>query len=271
MHQEPIQAIAHPTDFSEASAEAFAHALRLALEFRCRLDLLHVRSPDGGGEWSSFPHVRETLARWGLSSEHASHSEVVDKLGIEVRKIEIEDRDPLEGVVKFLLPRHPDLIVMATQGAQGLRRFLSESISEGIAQKTRIPALFLGPNARPFVDAKTGRLHLKSAVFPIAHQPTPQRALDLFQRLFAKLRMTTRFIHVGASSLYLTGPTGAPERVTSMRGPLVDTILAAASTFLADILVMPTAGRDGFLDVLRGSTTEQVLHRAPCALLALPA
>jgi nucleotide-binding universal stress UspA family protein len=34
---------------------------------------------------------------------------------------------------------------------------------------------------------------------------------------------------------------------------------------------MPTAGRHGFLDALRGSTTEQVLHRAPCALLALPA
>jgi nucleotide-binding universal stress UspA family protein len=51
----------------------------------------------------------------------------------------------------------------------------------------------------------------------------------------------------------------------------VEAILSAASYYLADLLVMPTAGRHGFLDALRGSTTEQVLRRAPCALLALPA
>jgi hypothetical protein len=88
MRQDPLVAIAHPTDFSEASAEAFAHALRLALEFRCRLDLLHVRS--GDGEWSSFPHVRETLARWELLPADVDHAQIQEKLGIEVRKIEIE-------------------------------------------------------------------------------------------------------------------------------------------------------------------------------------
>ena len=150
MRQVPLVAIAHPTDFSEASAEAFAHALRLALEFRCRLDLLHVRS--GDGEWSSFPHVRETLARWELLPADADHAQVQEKLGIEIRKIEIEHQDPLRGVAAFLLSHRPDLVVMATRGAQGLSRFMSESVSEGIAQKTNLPALFLGPNARPFVE-----------------------------------------------------------------------------------------------------------------------
>ena len=146
MQQEPIEAVAHPTDFSEASAEAFVHALRLALEFRCRLDLLHVRSRDG--EWSSFPHVRETLARWELLPADAAHAQVKEKLGIEIRKIEIEHQDPLRGVAGFLLSHRPDLVVMATRGAQGLSRFLSESVAEGIAQKTNVPALFLGPNSR---------------------------------------------------------------------------------------------------------------------------
>ena len=83
MRQDPLVAIAHPTDFSEASAEAFAHALRLALEFRCRLDLLHVRS--GDREWSSFPHVRETLARWELLPADVDHAQVQEKLGIDTR------------------------------------------------------------------------------------------------------------------------------------------------------------------------------------------
>ncbi len=271
MQQEPVEAIAHPTDFSEASADAFAHALRLALEFRCRLDLLHVRSPDGDGEWSSFPRVRETLALWGILPVDAAHAQVKEKLGIEVRKIEIEHHDPLRGVAGFLLSHRPNLVVMATHGAQGLSRFLSESVSEGIAQKTRVPALFLGPNARPFVDAKTGRLHLKSAVIPVAPHPSPSHALLLFHHLFGDLGLVRRFIHVGNERFALTGPGGARESVMNLQGPTVDTILAAANTYLADLLVMPTAGRHGFLDALRGSTTEQVLHRAPCPLLALPA
>ena len=269
MQQDPLQAIAHPTDFSEASAEAFAHALRLALEFRCRLDLLHVRSAEA--EWSSFPNVRETLARWELLPADAAHAQVKEKLGIEIRKIEIEHQDPLRGVAGFLLSHRPDLVVMATRGAQGLSRFLSESVAEGIAQKANVPVLFLGPNSRPFVDAKTGRLHLKSAVIPVARHPSPTRALLLFHRLFGKLGLVRRYIHVGDGRFELTGPGGAREAVISLEGPTVDSILSAANTYLADLLVMPTAGRHGFLDALRGSTTEQVLHHAPCALLALPA
>ena len=269
MQEEPIKAIAHPTDFSEASAEAFAHALRLALEFRCRLDLLHVRS--GDAEWPSFPNVRETLARWELLPADAAHAQVQEKLGIEIRKIEIEHQDPLRGVAGFLLSHRPDLVVMATRGAQGLSRLISESVSEGIAQKTNLPALFLGPNSRPFVDVKTGRLHLRSAVIPVARHPSPNRALTLFHHLFGKLGLVQRFIHVGDEHFEFTGPTGTREKVTKLAGPTVEAILSAANSYLADLLVMPTAGRHGFLDVLRGSTTEQVLRRAPCSLLALPA
>jgi nucleotide-binding universal stress UspA family protein len=86
-----------------------------------------------------------------------------------------------------------------------------------------------------------------------------------------KLGLVQRYVHVGNKSFKLTGPTGMGEHVTALEGPTVEAILSAASSYLADVLVMPTAGRHGFLDALRGSTTEQVLRRAPCALLALPA
>ncbi|MGB1685776.1 MAG: universal stress protein [Pseudomonadales bacterium] len=33
---------------------------------------------------------------------------------------------------------------------------------------------------------------------------------------------------------------------------------------------MPTQGRHGFLDALRGSTTEQVMRELQCPLLAVP-
>ena len=36
------------------------------------------------------------------------------------------------------------------------------------------------------------------------------------------------------------------------------------------IAPMPTAGHQGFLDALRGSTTERALRHAPCPVLAVP-
>jgi nucleotide-binding universal stress UspA family protein len=54
-------------------------------------------------------------------------------------------------------------------------------------------------------------------------------------------------------------------------GEPIAEILAATELLGADLIVMPTAGRAGVFEVLRGSTTEQVLRQAPCPLLAVPA
>jgi nucleotide-binding universal stress UspA family protein len=51
---------------------------------------------------------------------------------------------------------------------------------------------------------------------------------------------------------------------------VVETIVETAADWQADLIGMPTAGHDGFLDALRGSTTERVLRQAPCPLLAVP-
>ena len=54
-------------------------------------------------------------------------------------------------------------------------------------------------------------------------------------------------------------------------GDPVEQIVAAAAEVKADLVVMPTAGRAGVLEALRGSTTERVLRHVRCALLAVPA
>jgi nucleotide-binding universal stress UspA family protein len=51
----------------------------------------------------------------------------------------------------------------------------------------------------------------------------------------------------------------------------VATILDAVEDTQADLIVMPTAGKKGLLEMLSGSTTQQVVRRAPCPVLAVPA
>jgi nucleotide-binding universal stress UspA family protein len=55
------------------------------------------------------------------------------------------------------------------------------------------------------------------------------------------------------------------------QGDVVDVICETAEEIKADLLVMTTEGRHGFLDALRGSHSERVLHKATCPLLAIPA
>ena len=57
---------------------------------------------------------------------------------------------------------------------------------------------------------------------------------------------------------------------TTRDGDVIDGIVTAAAEVNADLVVMSTDGRSGFLDALRGSHSERVLRRASCPLLAIP-
>ena len=49
---------------------------------------------------------------------------------------------------------------------------------------------------------------------------------------------------------------------------MIETILAEARG--ASLVAMPTVGREGFWDMIHGSTTERVLNEVGCPVLALP-
>ncbi|MFY0610606.1 MAG: universal stress protein [Hyphomicrobiaceae bacterium] len=264
-----IKRIVHPTDLSPEGDAAFSHALRLAVEFRCRFDVLHVRTINDQENWAEFPHVRETLARWGLLSEDASPDDIEAQLGVALRKIEIAQHDALRGICTFLTSSPPDLIVLETHSASGLTRWLSGSVSENIVRRTRIPTLFIGTNTRPFVDLESGALQLNTVLVPLARNPSPRGALQILSALLDRLTARIEAVHIGDVAPWILDKSGEPIDVRLLQGPVVESILEATKT--VDMIAMPTEGRHGFLDALRGSTTERVLHQAGCPMLAIPA
>ena len=52
--------IFHPSDFSAASEVAFAHALKIALQSKAKLDIMHVETHSSPEQpyWLDFPAVR---------------------------------------------------------------------------------------------------------------------------------------------------------------------------------------------------------------------
>src|SRR6266511_2552891 len=96
-----IRSIVHPTDFSDLSAAAFAHALRISLAGRSKLHLLHVSQYDAA-EALAFPHARDLLVQSALSAGDDPPWVVAGKLGIEVDNIRLKLQEPSRAIVDLL-------------------------------------------------------------------------------------------------------------------------------------------------------------------------
>ena len=267
--------IIHPTDFSDLSVEAFMHALRIALANRGKLNLVHVAETDDPDEWIWFPHVRHALVQWGLLGDSDPPTAVADKLGIKVAKVGLEPQDPLRGLLRFLEKNPSDLIVVATHGRAGLAHWLGGSIAEDFSRQAKLPTLFVAPSARGFVDQGSGKLSLRRVLVPVDHAPPPAEPLRRIGQFVAPLSehgVALDLFHVGATAPAIRRASdGAIVPVETHGGEVVGTILKLAVEREADLIAMPTAGHRGFLDAVRGSTTERVLRHAPCPVLAVPA
>ena len=70
--------IFHPSDFSAASEVAFGHALKIALQAKGKLDIMHVEAHLRPEKvyWLDFPAVRATLARWSILPHGVQPEEV---------------------------------------------------------------------------------------------------------------------------------------------------------------------------------------------------
>lgn len=271
--------VIHPTDFSAGGEVAFAHALRLALALNGHFYLVHAErlEADEESDWAAFPGVRSTLTRWGLLGPDAAPTEVESRLGLRVTKTDIPDGDPTDAVLRFIERNRGDLLVLATHARDGLARLLQGSIAETLARKAEMPTVFLPAGSKGFVDPATGAVRLRNILLPVdAAGPAghaARLALELADRLGAADAQLHAF-HVGAAAdaptVTLDAGREARLRRRSAQGAVVPAIVAAADELDAELLVMPTRGRDGLLDALRGSTTEQVLRQSGRALLAVP-
>lgn len=269
-----IGSIFHPSDFSEASEVAFAHALKIALLTRGTLNVLHVSN--AVGEWTDFPGVRQTLERWNLIPK-GSPREAVAGLGIAVRKVVASSDDPVQASLHYL-DRYPaDLVVLAVHQYDGVMQWLDKSVARPIAQGAGEMTLFIPHGVAGFVSRADGSVSLSRMLVPVTRQPRPQPAIEAAARLIRNFQLpqgTVTLLHAGAAgempALKIPEDTGWVWERKTVSGEAVQTIVETAAETAADLIVMTTEGPHGFLDALRGSTSERVLRKIRCPLASLP-
>ncbi len=267
--------ILHPTDFSQESMHAFAHALKIALLHQARLSILHV----GGNrhqdhQWEDFPGVRETLERWKMLPPSAPQSAVFDELAVDVEKIDAAGQ-VLNAILKFRDHRDIDLIVLATHRTKGFPVWLSRSVAQPLARKAHTPTLFVPHGSSGFVSLESGQATMDHLLMPVDHQPDAHNAVGNVLQImddFGQASSELTIVHAGKKPPVVELPAEFPwkSRLITRPGDPVDEILAMAEDRRADLIVMATAGHQGFLDAIRGSTTERVVQQARCPVLAVP-
>jgi nucleotide-binding universal stress UspA family protein len=266
----------HPSDFSQASEVAFAHALKLGLIAKSELSIMHVTSNASEVAWIDFPGVRDLLERWRILPEGSTRGDLFD-LGLDVKKVLAHGRNPADAVLWYLEEHPTDLVILATHQRDGLSRWVHRAVAEPIARHSKTMTLFTPYGTGGFIALEDGAVTLQHILIPIDTTPPPHDAIDVAVDLADALGVSNpsfTLIHVGVEgeqpAVHPPQRHGGTWETQVRQGNVVEEILNAANDVQADLIVLTTQGHHGFLDALRGSTTERIIRNAVCPVLAIP-
>jgi hypothetical protein len=137
--------------------------------------------------------------------------------------------------------------------------------------------LFTPHGVEGFVSRQDGSVSLRNILIPVTIKPRPQPSVESAARLIRDLHLPAGMVtllHVGPiaemPSIELPKDTDWTWNRVAKLGEPVEVILQTATELRADLIIMTTDGPDGFLDALRGTTSEQVLRKARCSVANLP-
>jgi nucleotide-binding universal stress UspA family protein len=170
-----------PTDFSPTAEKAFRFAVDIAAKAKGTIILYHTYIPVE----STFIGTEKTRKQYNTQAE----ANIVKKLQRLKKKVTgdatdvavstIVGRSPLiDNILGFAEHNHIDLIVMATQGASGLKKTIIGSVAARVLENSDLPVLLV-PSKYEFAD-------MRQIVFATNYQKSDKQALTLVDAL-AKL------------------------------------------------------------------------------------
>jgi nucleotide-binding universal stress UspA family protein len=288
-----------PLDFSEASRHAVDQAVVVARYYRARITALHVIPPvplEGPGEVTSAADGRE-LQR--LRRQAAAEFAQVDP-GYDVDAL-VDVGEASRVILECAAALPADLVVMGTHGRSGFQHLLLGSVAEKVLRKAPCPVLTVPPRAHATSQLPFTRV-LCAVDFSDASMEAVRWAVSLAEESGASLTLLhvlewpweeppaprfeelpveqgvalSEFRHYSEDSARMRLESLVPgsipvSQITTKckNGKSHVQILAAAAEDRADLIVVGVHGRNPVDLALFGSTTNQIVRRATCAVLTL--
>jgi nucleotide-binding universal stress UspA family protein len=130
-----------PLDGSEVAELALVHAMELALKLDLEVVMLHVYEPDEGGQVAMREAYMERVAermRRGLQMPESKDRQQEQPPSMNVRTSLIEGHTA-EQIVRYAETNGIDVIVMATHGYSGIKRWRLGSVADKVLRASSIP------------------------------------------------------------------------------------------------------------------------------------
>lgn len=153
-----FERIVCPTDFSAPSYEALDNAAELAARFGAELLVVHVTQPippvvgvPPFPEYAAFDTARyEEIIRQNAEERLRKAMQRDTLRNVNARPV-LRHGKPAEEIVAAARDENADLIIIATHGETGWRRFVFGSVTERVLHHAEIPVLVIPGN-----DAESG-------------------------------------------------------------------------------------------------------------------
>lgn len=308
-----FRAILVPLDGSALAERALPLALSIAGRSGAHLTLLQV-----------VPLVAEPLAVEGAVLSVAEQLEFLQKRAREylaelVRRLppfpaakeepvsvqpDTTIGQPALEITNYAAAVRSDLIVVATHGHSGLRRWALGSVTNKVLQLTRLPMLIIRPQAEgpvrfdqlPSLDRIMITLDgsaLAESVLPVVTElaylfdsevvlfravvplPTPSSARDPGNQDLVRGTKSVNEIAASEARRYLQSVAtnletqGLKVHTLVALSEAADAIRTVAKESGVDLIAMATHGHTGLNDVVWGSVTDRTVRSSPCPVLVV--
>lgn len=296
-------------DGSELAEVVFTYAKELAARLDLDVILLHVYSP----ALREFVPMHQAYIKRAAGTIKRQAKEVREKLGIQPEGKPIKVRGelgmgyPADEILRYAEENAVDLILMASHGRSGIKRWVMGSVADKVLRASKVPVWLV----RAGIEEETpyDQWPSKTIIVPLDGSELAESVLTLVEALTQQWRgepMNVTLLRVCeppvTPSYYSPELSGVPlnwgefmeqetarckqtsreylaeiaRRLTdkgiSVRsevlvGKAADEIVGFANKNPFSIIIMATQGRSGLKRLVYGSTAETVLLGVTCPIL----
>ena len=278
-----------PLDGSKLSEIALPYAEQLAARLGDKIVLINVRLP---AEDPYHPVLKSYLERMAeiLKDKKKANVEPL------VVGSDVLVGHPAEGIVEYAEQEGVDLIIMATHGRTGVRRWALGSVADKVVRASRQPVLLIRANINVPENVSLGNI-----LVPLDGSKQSETVIPHVKNLAAKLKSKVVLLHVMARPYHVYVGTvgvaqvpytreelkmkradareyleklrktlhskGIPTKTVVRVGEAAHEIIRLAEELEVDLMAMSTHGRSGIDRWEHGSVTDKILRAGKHPLL----
>ena len=279
-------------DFSTFTDTIFSYSVALCKKYDAKLLLVHVTTDLN----TLLEHSETALDVEALQQENIRYAQ--ERLEERVKGLPLENEiiigqgTPADIISRLASEQQADMVITATHGKAGFKRFLLGSVTEKLIKTLHCPLLVLPPQAHDLIPPAAVEIKLKKILVGCDFSPDSKLAFDYGLNLAQEFRAELHLSHVIKPSLYIEERQGIDQLRNKLKKKLdsmvpeacrdwctAKTALLDGEPYIAlmdyareqemDMIVLGIRGHTLWEKLLVGSTTDRLIRHSPLPVLAV--